>query len=583
MSQEPEADDMIATSADGIHVRKRFSAEEFPVPAIEFTLHSERDEAVEVRLEDSIPESFPMDRVGFHPDYESDNWTAYQDHRVEYRRRFEPGEEVTTVYGIRTDDPEEGKKFLDEPTVEIVGPDESGGAERDSAEVVQEPMGTEHQERDASIEAPGPEIEAEPGAVADAVPDPSTTQGPASGPDPRTVRDDTTSAVAVRRETGAVNGSAGTGTDADSGTGPDVEASDSVAAALAEEIREGRVSDEDLDILKEGLELGRVGHTTSVDARISRLQSRVEDLAAYSDALAEFIDENGSAQEVIDRLEADFERIQDTVGSFEDRLDAAETERGDLSSEMETLEEGLDSVETALDALEEDIRSVHRDVAELDRDHTALSEEVSTLDGDIDALTEEVTAIDGEVADLSEDINLVDDDLADLDADLSEVTEEVAALDEDVVELDETVASAADEREELRGDIEGVRQELSEVGEELAAATEDLEGSITDLRGELGELETEMEEQDDAVASLESNLAEADEERSELKSKVDEDVAALREELDEVRAELEEVKQFRDRLSSVFAGPGGPMDEPAEEASTSDESEEDNAQGESDE
>jgi len=82
-----------------------------------YELSSSREESVRVRIVDRIPESFPMDCIGFHPEYESDNWTAYKDHRVEFERVLDPGEAVETVFGIRDDDPDlDG--FLGAPVIE---------------------------------------------------------------------------------------------------------------------------------------------------------------------------------------------------------------------------------------------------------------------------------------------------------------------------------------------------------------------------------------------------------------------------------------------------------------------------------
>jgi len=86
---------------------------------VTYTLSSTREEPVRVRIVDRIPESFPMDRIGFHPEYESENWTAYKDNRVEFERVIDPDETVETVFGIRDDDPDVDG-FLGTPVIEHV-------------------------------------------------------------------------------------------------------------------------------------------------------------------------------------------------------------------------------------------------------------------------------------------------------------------------------------------------------------------------------------------------------------------------------------------------------------------------------
>jgi len=117
MNSTADTDDTIEISADGIAVRKTFTADEFPVPAIRFEIESDRDNPVTLQLSEDIPESFPMDKVGFHPDYHSDDWTAYQDNHVEFTAALEPGDQLVTVYGIQLDDESRATEFLTEPLV----------------------------------------------------------------------------------------------------------------------------------------------------------------------------------------------------------------------------------------------------------------------------------------------------------------------------------------------------------------------------------------------------------------------------------------------------------------------------------
>ncbi|WP_254523608.1 AAA family ATPase [Natrinema caseinilyticum] len=117
MSSTADTDDVIEISTDGISVRKTFTADEFPVPAIRFEIESNRDDPVTFQLSEDVPSSFPMDRVGFHPDYHSEDWTAFQDNHVEFTATLEPNERLVTVYGIQLEDLSRGAEFLSEPTV----------------------------------------------------------------------------------------------------------------------------------------------------------------------------------------------------------------------------------------------------------------------------------------------------------------------------------------------------------------------------------------------------------------------------------------------------------------------------------
>ncbi|MFC6785913.1 hypothetical protein ACFQFH_08380 [Halobaculum halobium] len=538
MSQGPDATGAVTVEGDGVTVEKRFTADEFPVPAIEFTLRSDREDPTEFRLVDEIPEDFPMDRIGFHPEFESEHWTAYQDHRVEYRRRLDAGEEVTTVYGIRSDDPEDGARFLGEPTVDevsedddpvgdvadVIGDDSSqavrdvlaggdagepaessaaddendgldlAGAEADlgvddetdplaegTSDDDLSPKDERMESEDASdvlgdlrvgeegddgldVEEAGAEASASEGAEEDLEPEPESERED-DGPDELLELDDEAGgeedAIDSEQPEAAVDDaeeSVVENDDAeDSAAEDDAEddrsaagaaasgvAAGGVAAALAEELRAGDVSDEDRELLKEELELD---HSTSVDARISRLQSKVEDMAAYSAAMEEFIDENGLASEWMDGLQADLDDLTADIAETREELDEAADDRASIRDEVE---------------------AVGEDAASASEDARAATEEVEDLWVDVDELRDDVGDLDEEVADTADSL---ESSLEEVRADLDDLAEEVADEDEAVAEVREEVASIGEEVESVSALVD---DELSEMHTELEAVHDDL-------------------------------------------------------------------------------------------------------------
>ncbi|WP_224269021.1 hypothetical protein [Haloprofundus salinisoli] len=497
MSQEPDHEGTVTVSAGGVSLEKTFAADEFPVPAIKFVIRSERDDVVDVRLSDDIPESFSMERIGFHPDYESANWTAYEDQFVEYERSLDPDEEVLTVYGIRVDDEEDVSAFLTEPMLETIVPGDEGDTVEsvvgdDRSEVVRnvladeatalpgleaddpvaagldtsessdpaaddadapEPLALEDPLADDPL-SEVPEIAEEPPETTgestettdepaettdepvettdtDDEPEPLALEDPLSTSDeadesvessesvdestpvPRSLSSDLTAAVVARQSDATP---LGTQFDevSDETPAPDAEveatpvaavAADAapspqtgVAAALADEIRSGDVDDEDLELLRDELDLGL---PRSVDVRIRRLQSQMDDLKAYSDALETFLDENGTADELVT----------------------------DLRGELESLSATADKLET--------------DVAALREDRTDLASTVDDVSGRLDGVDERVASVDAGVESLDDEMGEVRSDLADLDSQLVSVEE-----------------LSADERAELEAELELIRQEL---------------------------------------------------------------------------------------------------------------------------
>ena len=425
MANDPDPETPVSVATGEVRVGKAFEADRFPVPAIAFEIESLADEPVRIRLVDQIPESFAMEGVGFHPDYDSENWTAYRDHRVAYERTLDPGESVLTVYGIRIDDPSEADPFLDEPTVELIEPDDvtPGSDEvlgRDTTQVVRDALsGGDPSELSGMGAATDTDSD-------DSGPDPllgGRDPDPEPAPAPRVQAEDLTAALGDRDDdvtavgTGAdaaENGSddedeadaedvvapADAATALDPRSDEDAEADDepataagaaagttaapgSVAAALAAELREGTVDDDDLAVLHEAFE-GEV--PTSVDVRVGRLQSQVEDVLAYRDALADFLDENGTAEEVLGEVSEEVSDLNDRVDALDESLSAAAAEREDLRVAVDGTSDAVDDVSERVAAVEDELAGVESRLERLDE----RLESVETLEDDLADVHEEL-------------------------------------------------------------------------------------------------------------------------------------------------------------------------------------------------
>lgn len=118
MEQEPmDTADPITVSNEGITVEKSVTIDMFPVPAVKFEVTTNTDSPVHILLIDRIPDSFPMERVGFHPEFYDDSWTVYRDRWIEFEYEIGSGDSLTTAVGIRTEDEADLRQFLREPRV----------------------------------------------------------------------------------------------------------------------------------------------------------------------------------------------------------------------------------------------------------------------------------------------------------------------------------------------------------------------------------------------------------------------------------------------------------------------------------
>lgn len=306
---------------EGLVIEKSFDFDDFPVPAVVFVIRSHRDDPAVVRFTDPLPDGISVDDVGLHPNYGEEHLEIEGDH-VAFERRIEPDEEFMAVYGLRDIDEEKLDGGLLAPEIETVDPVD-GDTSAAIREVIEGEDGPEEDSEDASVEPlelDDPKAEAE-------IADDSTPQ------------DDTERAMDSAEDGGDTGASDTVG---ETGRGPtgDLGEGDSLAAALVAELRSGNVETDVRSTLRQELSV----RDDSTEVRIDRLQSDVADIQAYTDALEEFLDENGPADQLIEDLQDD--------------LDAVTSDVQQTTAQVEDLSETVESVEDRLDGIAEDIQSL---------------------------------------------------------------------------------------------------------------------------------------------------------------------------------------------------------------------------------
>ena len=396
-SADPE-EVSVEIEREGVTVEKSFEPDDFPVPAIAFVIRSERDVPVEVTLVDVVPEDIQAEDIGFHPKYGAEHWRNDGD-RLIFERTFEGGEEYTTVYGLRARDTEDVGRFLGDPEIaEVDPPKDSGEVVRDVIGEGADP-GTSDDDLEAAIAAA--DVESTPQS-----PETSRPEREPERPEPEG------EAAAVSPE--------------------------SVAAVLADGIKAGRVSDSDLEVIRDALGADEDA-SNSLEVRIDHLQSEVADLKAYSDALEEFIDENGEARTLMRDLRETIEEVQGDVAGVESEVDSVSNEMSETTGRVEE-----------------------------------LGEEVSRLD-------DEVEGVGSEVEEVSSDVEEVGTDVERIESSVSGVEKRVEELDATVADVDEELSSLREEMDDVRGEVDDVRDELPE-------------GRIEAMDDRIEELEAELEE-----------------------------------------------------------------------------------------
>jgi hypothetical protein len=445
---DSEVFESVTVTSEGVTVTKRYEEDEFPVPAIAFEFASDRDEAVTVRFTDRVPEGVAVEDLGFHPEYGSEHWTV-EEETIVFERELDANSEYTTVYGIRATGTDDIQKFLTEPTIEEVDPpldedtdelDKSipdvGEAEEtstdddeDEDEEEQEPeedVGTlelndpnesqqvrEDDEADDAESETGDEDEDEgedegEGEDEDEDEDEDEADDAESEAGDEDVAEDDEAedelSEAIEKHKGGESESEGVGEDEgveDEDSESDQDRTDgetddgsvrlegSLVSALAEEIRENDVPEEDLEPLREALAQEDEDESAGpTEARIEKLQSDIADLRAYTDALEEFLDENGTAEQLIGEFEQQLEEFSSDVDAFQSDVDSN-------STAIDEMDGTLDAISKEVDDMGEQLTDTSTDVEDL---QTSV-EELESMIGDEEVL-DRIEDVEAQISDL---------------------------------------------------------------------------------------------------------------------------------------------------------------------------------------
>ncbi|WP_254830676.1 hypothetical protein [Haloglomus salinum] len=427
MSNADSEEVSVVVERGGITVEKSFEPDDFPVPAIAFVIHSDREEATDVRIVDDVPDDVPAQDIGFHPKYGADFWRV-EDEQIVFEREFEAGEEYTTVYGLRAKDTDDIERFLTEPAIEGVEGEESvsdiiGGEEEDETDSeAEDDIGEEaaDEEPDTSIDLDDPLDADTEGAEAEGDTDEADTDAPSPA---EASADDLESAIANVDEAdteaedeetegeseAAVDESTAARTaEAEHGNGTaEAVAVDDVAATLAAEIRSGDVAEEDLETLSEALgtdieamsaEAELPGH---VEAKLDKLQSDVDEVVAYTGALEEFLDDTGTADDLLamrerfDDVEGSLERLEGTVSAVESDVTAVDERVDSIDDRVGSMAETTESLDGRIGTIEDDLASLRTDLETMqDELGEDLSDRVADVEAELEEMEDDIETLD---------------------------------------------------------------------------------------------------------------------------------------------------------------------------------------------
>lgn len=297
---------------DGVTVTKALRSEQFEHPTVELTIQAERAEPATVRITDTVPGGSSSEYVGFHPEYGGEYWSIDGDQLV-FERVFESGETYVTVYGVRGLNVAGIGPDLGAPVVAVEPLDTGDTVTEQVSNVLGSPGSSDTESRsEADDEADAPTEPSDTPQAMDPEPADPPPDGPPSGPD------------------------------------------DSLVARLAAEIRTGEPDEDELEQLRD--ELGVANRRT--EARIQHLQNEVSDLAAYTQAIEEFLDEYGTGSQLVAEIDQEFDDLRAQVDDLAATVSEIEDEIAALDQDVRDISGDVDDVKRFTDRLREGLGGV---------------------------------------------------------------------------------------------------------------------------------------------------------------------------------------------------------------------------------
>lgn len=158
--------------------------------------------------------------------------------------------------------------------------------------------------------------------------------------------------------------------------GPDGEPED-LLARLVDALASREPTEREREHLRAAL---GVDAPNSTEVRVRHLQSRLADLEAYVDAIEAFIDERGTARELLERLEARVDSQSDELATHAETAAELEARVDDLHRRVETTDSRVSEAESRLDDLEDRTATVEASQRWMREAFAAAAEDPTTAE-----------------------------------------------------------------------------------------------------------------------------------------------------------------------------------------------------------
>lgn len=171
-------------------------------------------------------------------------------------------------------------------------------------------------------------------------------------------------------------------------SGTDFVREDELVDSLIEQLRQDELPEEHRRLLREELV---ADVPASMEVQLEHLQSKVSQLDAYTAALETFINEHGTADDVLEAVQAGVAQAEHRIEALQSRVDALDADRETHRGRLSELETAIESV----DAFVESLKGQHgREIvgvdAKVERLEARVDEAIDALEADIESNSEAV-------------------------------------------------------------------------------------------------------------------------------------------------------------------------------------------------
>ena len=503
----------ITSGATGISIQKVVTQYD-QLSKIAFTISSERDDQVTVRLIDQLPSTVSVDQIGLHPDFHGESWTIQEGQHINFEHSVDPGDGLVTLYAVQTTDREQLEAFLREPDIEVRSTRPKIAAATGGTEAGRR-SGTpiDSREEGGTLELTDPtqrNIERTSGDELSS--DDSSNQGSEENDIRRDRIDESHTSEGKLSEmtmTEENNGQqASKETIFDSEFDDEDEELEGFAKLLADShpISQGEVAatmvaefDDDaidhhtLSKLQEQLFelfLNELNERDPADekiaglhnkfggaspahltVRLERVESQLNELGAYTDALREFIDEEGTGTDVLNSMQSDLGEVETECSRISEQIATLRDSKETMGSKLGTVSKSLDSLEE----VENHVGSLEGRIEEQDDELSAV---VTKIDTQSNSFESSISSLSEEMENTVSEIRSIQRVLATTEQGLGQLDRTVDTLEDDVDDskevIDDSIADLEKKFSEIQSMVDHLESQQQRVGNFFQSLAADL-------------------------------------------------------------------------------------------------------------